>query len=215
MVIVIAIPVVAAQFLPWWGTLLVIVGEAGLLIFGTPRLIRFGAKRLAKRLFEAKSIVLRGAEVLVHDVQEVPKPESDPMYENHEPDGEDDDPDWQAYEAEREAQAARYVMVDCTITPRNATGVIQHWDPSDLQLCPYGKKTGFDWNQAEDDSTDDEDEGHIVEMTSVSADGDEADADDKFQGPQRLRLVFACPADLIGRAKLRYYFVSIGDLQLP
>ena len=40
-------------------------------------------------------------------------------------------------------------------------------------------------------------------------------AADKYTGPTRLRIVFACPPTLMGRVKFRYYFETFGDLVLP
>jgi len=38
---------------------------------------------------------------------------------------------------------------------------------------------------------------------------------DKVVGPTRLTIVFACPPQLRGRAKFRYYFETFGDLVVP
>ncbi|HQY87814.1 MAG TPA: hypothetical protein PK402_04095, partial [Tepidisphaeraceae bacterium] len=66
--IVIGIPILALKYLPTWGALLVISAEVLLLIVGGPKLIGWGIKRMAMRMFSVKSRVLRGATVVVHEV---------------------------------------------------------------------------------------------------------------------------------------------------
>ncbi|MEM1208605.1 MAG: hypothetical protein AAGI54_05000 [Planctomycetota bacterium] len=217
-VLLIAIPVVAAQFLPWWAVLLIVMVLAGVLIFGLPKLIGYGFKRFFVGLFEGKSRVLRGAEVIVHEVAEVPRPASLDAEEREDVPDEDGEA-FDTKEGEDDDELARYVMIDCTITPKPSTGKFQHWEPSELQLCPYDKSTKLDLS-GDDDPTDAEDEGHVVECSSVGdATSVEDDDDDgawgKYHGPMRLRLVFGCPESLVGRTKLRYYFEGIGDIRLP
>lgn len=220
-VVLIAIPVIAAQFLPWWAVLLVVVGLAALLIFGLPKLIGYGFKRFFVGMFEGKSRVLRGAEVIVHEVAEVPRPASLDA-ENPELDGMTADVDYVEVDEDKgeDDEPARYIMIDCTITPKPSAGKFQHWEPSELQLCPYDKPTKMDFD-GDDDPVGAEDEGHVVEASSVGAvesiedEEDDDDAYGKYHGPMRLRLVFGCPESLQGRAKLRYYFEGIGDIRLP
>ncbi|MEO0964307.1 MAG: hypothetical protein AAFY08_04235 [Planctomycetota bacterium] len=216
-VLLIAIPVIAAQFLPWWAVLLIVMVLAAVLIFGLPKLIGYGFKRFFVGLFEGKSRVLRGAEVTVHEVAEVPRPASLDAEEREDVPGEDGE----GFDTEvaDDDEPVRYVMIDCTITPKPSAGKFQHWEPSELQLCPYDKSTKLDLS-GEDDPTDAGDEGHVVECSSVgdaqSVEDEEGDdAYGKYHGPMRLRMVFGCPASLRGRAKLRYYFEGIGDIRLP
>ncbi len=57
-------------------------------------------------------------------------------------------------------------------------------------------------------------EGLVRSAKLVASDGSMTEAREQLNGEQRVRLVFACPAELRGRMKLQYYFESMGDLSL-
>src|SRR5215471_14095153 len=78
LVLLIAGPIIAAHFLPWWGTLVLIVLELAFLIFAVPRLIKWGFKAVLIGVFKAKSAVLKGATAEVHAVRLVPAPSKTP-----------------------------------------------------------------------------------------------------------------------------------------
>src|SRR5688572_4753833 len=115
----VALPVLTAQLVPWWGTVLIIVGE---LVF-----LRYTLFRVLGLMFGIFTWVglrvgvrgMRGASVVVHSVEVVPppapeqvvKPESGSVDED--PD-EDEDPD---DAPEPDPAGTRFVRVDCTVTP--------------------------------------------------------------------------------------------------
>lgn len=210
--VVISVPFVASYFLPWWGTLLVIIGEVVLLGVGLPALLKYVITKFAKGLFETKSKVLRNAQVEIHACELTTKPERDefPAPENGDEDSELEGDD----SSDLGPKVDRYVLVDCTITPdpRHA-GPMTHWDPFDFALAPYGKPMGIEHM----DGDTEHDEGSLESVKLTGPDGVEQDDNDfgKIAGPMRLRFIFSCPATLTGRAKLRYYFEGIGDIQLP
>lgn len=204
-VLAIGLPVVASQFLPWWGTLIFVLVEGVVLVKGIPKLLGAAVGGVAKRLFETKSVVLRDATVTLHDVREVSRPAgaaADREVENDEEDWDDE---------EDGPEAARYIEIDCTVIPAPPIGPMQHWDPFELQLCPFDKPTAFN----ADDDGDENDEASVHDVHALDDDGHAVEIDGKLTGSHRLRLVFACPATLQGRAKLRYYFESLGDIALP
>jgi hypothetical protein len=230
LVILIAIPAVAGQYLPWWGTLLVVLGELAVLVLAGPKLVKWGIVGFAKKMFMTKSQVLRGATLVVHDCREVPKPvaEEDPEFaaaerearekveaiagpQDAESDAEDADDEDDEEEPE-EKPPARYVLVEFTLTPTATGGRMQHWDPDDLRLIPHGKKPA---SIDDDNKSDDSDEAHAHTMHLIADDGSATDDIGKIVGPARLRAVFGCPEVLRGAAKLRYYFEDIGRVELP
>src|SRR5205085_1216964 len=78
LVLLIAGPVIAAHFLPWWGSLLLVVAELAFLVFALPKLIKWGFKGVLMGIFKAKSAVLRRATVDVHAVRIVSAPTKAP-----------------------------------------------------------------------------------------------------------------------------------------
>src|SRR4051812_25894946 len=51
LVLLIAGPIIAAHFLPWWGTLLLVVAELAFLVFAVPKLIKWGFKGVLMGIF--------------------------------------------------------------------------------------------------------------------------------------------------------------------
>ena len=74
LLVLIVPPIVAAQFLPWWGVVLFTIGEVMLLAIVGPKLAGWAFKRFLLGLMGMKSRVLRGAQVEVHDVRRSARP---------------------------------------------------------------------------------------------------------------------------------------------
>src|SRR6185369_11909738 len=207
-VVFIGIPAVSAKFLPVWGVLLVVVGEAAVLIVGGPRLIKYGVKRFLLGMFQTKSRVLRGAGVHVHRVEATVKPdEREPpatLLPEASPDGEAEPDDQQ------EPDHDNYVLVDFTLSPRPGQSRMQHYEPSELMLVPFDYKVKID-----EDPTSSTDAANCYQIRLIDESGGETEDFSKITGPAHLRAVFACPPTLRGRVKFQYYFETFGDLLLP
>lgn len=221
-VLLVGVPAVAAQFLPWWAVVLVFVGEVALLVLSIPKLIKFGFTRFAMGLFTTKSRVLHGAGVHVHRVEAVEKPGEDdepisPLIEQaaESPvEAHDDDNDEEATDDAEDESADRadyrYVLVEFTLTPRPGQSKMTHYEPSEIMLIPFDQKVAMDQNRLADGI------GAAVESIAViDESGNETPEFDKLTGKSRLRAVFACPPLLTGRVKFQYYFETFGDLLLP
>ena len=212
LVILIGIPVLAAQYLPWWETLLVVVGEVTLLILAGPKLFTYGVKRFAIGVFMTKSKVLRGATAVVHRVEPATAPEPADNIATGETEDQEERDDEDDQDEER-GGPRRYVLVEFTVTPQPGQSRMQFYDPSEMMLVPYDLKLSAD---PDADPTDDDARAASVDrLTLVNPDGTEVTEFDKITGPARLRIVFACPPTLTGRVKFRYYFETFGDLTRP
>ena len=106
--------------------------------------------------------------------------------------------------------ASEMVMLDCTITPRGGSSQMRFWEPDELLLVAFDAKIKMSHDPAADDNA-----GTIQNCSVIDQTGTEAEDFDKITGRNRIRAVFKCPPTLIGRAKLRYYFESFGDVMLP
>jgi len=196
----VAIVGVCAVYLSWWTTVLIVIALVMLAIRLIPSFASRGLSDVMKKLFDSKSRVLRDAVVHVHAVELTHPPaaviddETEQMF--------DDD--------ERDPGDTKYVLVDATITPGQSEGPMHHWEPAELRLVGFERDTSLE-AMADGDG----DGGDVLHAATVEADGSTADDLDKITGPQRLRLVFACPRSLSGRAKLQYYFEGIGDFRIP
>jgi hypothetical protein len=226
-VLLFAIPAVAAHYLPWWGVLLAIMAEMFALVNVLPKFLKYIVKRFALRLFLSKSRVLKGAKVKVHDVSLVARPVrrreiapdptaapartevtaadgtiiTTPVPPEGGPDADTDD--------ENSPKNNRYVLVDFTLTPAARSSRMQFYDPSELLLVPHNAKITL---------TEDPTEGisaPVHDLTLIDEAGAEIKDFDKLTGPSHLRAVFECPEPLHGRVKFRYYFEAFGDLTLP
>jgi hypothetical protein len=220
--LLIGIPAVSARYMPWWGTVLVVLGEGLLLLFLGPKLAGFAIRRFALGVFMTKSKVLRDATVSVHRVEPTERParraaddddddgnegeddedDTEPDEEESEPDDEDDDAD---------DKPVHYVLVDFTLTPKPGLSVMQFYDPSELMLAPFDHKVTFE----EDPTDDDAGLASVERLWLVNESGAETEDFDKITGPAHLRVVFECPQTLTGRAKFRYYFETFGEMTLP
>ena len=208
--VLIAIPAVAARFLPWWGTLLVIVAEVSLLVVGGPKLAVFAFKQFAMGLFNRKSRALRGARVRVHRVEPTEKPAS--LTESESPAEEDDETDDEPETPgePEEPDDRHYVLVEFTITPQANPAAMEYYDTSELMLIPYDAEV----DKSEDPTSGDH-AASVAEQWLIDESGKATSDFDKLTGPARLRTVFACPPTLHGRVKFQYYFEAFGDLMIP
>lgn len=244
-VLIVGVPAVASRYLSAGGTLAVIVCEGVFLLFFLPRLGGFAVKQFVKRLFMTKSRVLRGATADVHDVRPTHRPVTRAGRRDHSPEEEPsaaaeslalpdaastNDPDAPAVvtgdvidprshkdadndedgedDVEDPEANRRYVLVDFTLTPRPGASRMQFYDPSEILLVPHDARVDFDADPTEGGAD-------VAQLHQLDDAGAPHEVDDKLTGPARLRAVFACPPDLRGRVKFRYYFEAFGDLTLP
>jgi hypothetical protein len=231
LVLMFAIPAVAAHYLPWWGVILVLIGQVFVLLRAGPALIKYGAKRVFMRLFLTKSRVLKGAKVEVHEVRLTARPArrrqldsqaqaageqreeitaadgtivTTPVGSETEPDADEDG------EPDEETKNNRYVLIDFTITPPPASGQMQFYDPSELLLVPFNSRISPTEDPAADGVS-----ASAHDLTLIDESGGATKDFDKLTGPSHLRVTFQCPQSLRGRVKFRYYFEAFGDLTLP
>jgi hypothetical protein len=87
---------------------------------------------------------------------------------------------------------------------------MQFYEPDELLLVPFDAKTDMRTDPTADDSA-----GTIRKCAVIDENGNETEDFDKITGRNRIRAIFKCPATLVGRAKLRYYFENFGDVMLP
>jgi hypothetical protein len=221
-ILFVAIPTIASRFLPWWGVLLLVLGQIVLLVRLLPVLLKLGAERFVKNLIKQKSNTLRGAMVHVHRVELAGSAEPEPPSDRPlliEPDGtpvepeDDEEPGGDdRLDAERTPPLrGRLVLVEATITPAKASaGQLPWWDPSDLTLVPFDKRLEVG------DAAGESDEAVLQSVQQIDESGRVLEnVFGKLAGPARLRMVFDVPPLLHGRAKLRYYFESLGEVMLP
>jgi hypothetical protein len=216
--VLIAIPAIAARFLPWWGTLLVIFAEVTLLVVGGPKLVVFGLKHFALRMVGRKSRALRGAQVRVHRVEPTEKPapltQDDSAETEADDDDDDDDEDVSGEGASGAAEPAvsddrRYVLVEFTLTPQAGPAAMEYYDTTELKLVPYDAQVGLTEKPTSGHEAD------VVEQWLIDEAGTATRDFDKLTGPARLRTIFACPPTVRGRAKFQYYFEAFGDVMIP
>jgi hypothetical protein len=201
----IAVPLIASRYLSGWGTFAVIVAEIGLLAVVVPLLIGVSLRELRTvaaglfifplllwRLFRHffVSPLERASAALrgaTADVHDV-QPTEEPADAPRWPDG-------------TSAGERRYVLVDVTITPAGDDAGDRNYSPAALRLESVGG--------------DSRAEGEAVSVRLVDEAGSESEAVDRLRRRARLRIVFACPPALTGRARFRYYFATFGEVDLP
>ena len=167
------------------------LGALVLCLIGLIRITKFVGKaflKLGESLFESKSLVLRDAEAVIHEVTMAPTPESDEV---------SDQPELQFY------------FVDVTIQPKALEGanLFQCWDCSELLLVPFdAPKPSFD---SEEDTYESGCHVHAVEPLET-----EEEIAEKQRGDLRLRLHVGVPAE-VRRLKFQYYFETFGEVLVP
>src|SRR5690606_95755 len=108
--VIVAIPIVAGLYLPWWGTVLVIIAEIVALRLAVPRLLALALRRFGMRLLDTKSRVLRDASVRILRVEPYDGPSFRRTRELQSPEDEEE-----VFEAEATPPptfAGRHVMVE-------------------------------------------------------------------------------------------------------
>jgi hypothetical protein len=238
LVLMFAIPAIAARYLPWWGVVIVLIAEVFFLLRAGPALLKYGFKRFFLRIFLTKSRVLKGATVQVHEVRLTTRPArrrqlnaqpespdqqrtevtaadgtiiSTPVADS-DPDSQPDDQDVEDSDDDSQADSKndRFVLIDFTLTPIPGVSRMQHYEPSELLLIPINAKISLT-----EDPTSDGLSASAHDLTLIDPAGAQTKDFDKLTGPSHLRITFRCPQPLQGRVKFRYYFESFGDLALP
>jgi len=194
-------------FLPWYGALLIFVSApvvAGLAFFVFRKPI---LKAIFMLPFKAKSARLRGAEMTVKEVVQVPPiadaplegaPLEEEAREGAKPEGAPPAP----------TEPLAYYRLDVVIAPREAHGGFAHWEPGELMVVPLDAAPADDVDAPEDERIT----CHALEIFHEGR--FVAEEGMKYFGTERLRLTIAAPASLTG-AKLRYYFEELGSVSLP
>ncbi len=195
LVIVGALLVLAIRFLPWWASVLVVVG----LGLG----IRFGAGFVLRRVltlpFKAKGKVLSGATVDLHAIEPAPVPAV--SFEG------DEDEEMKAHllEEQAENEALHWYFIDMTITPTQASAAFGSWEPGELMFVSLDAKP----------QAIEEDEGSKLEDYQILIDGVfQEDEVGKQEGPQRVKFHVGLP-QAMHQIQLRYYFELFGNVQVP
>lgn len=195
--IVTALLVIAIKFLPWWGSLLLIV----ILLFG----LRFGAGYLFKQLmampFKAKGKVLAGATANVHGIRKVRPPirTLDPAAAN--------DPEEAQYleDEQKDDQRFHWYLMEITIIPNENNGQFTFWEPGELLFVDMAAKP-HDLESTVESKMDD----YRIFMDGTF----QKDDIGKHQGAQRIKFHVGLPPSLT-RFQLRYYFELFGQIALP
>lgn len=209
-----------------WGItgLLIFIGvvSVGLIILAVS--LKSIASKLITKLFiapfAAKGAVLKDAQVTIHSIT----PAEPPADWDSEPDEEDDytaeaDEDAEEEEDEEvepgarsEPEPRRWVYLDATITPGEAQGPFQLWEPSELGLA--GPNAASAQGIEDMDGDEDEDVGEIADYR-LWRDGDwSVDDEGKVPGEQRVRLHVGLNPSVTA-FRFRYYLEVFGHVVVP
>ena len=215
----VALPVLTARLVPWWGTVLIIFGE---LVF-----LRYALFRILGLMFGIFTWVglrvgvrgMRGAKVEVHSVEVVPPPGPE-QFVRSESGSVDEDPDEDEGEdpddaPEPDAPGTRFVKVDCTITPspkvQASDWPVKHYDAGSFTIS----SEGFAWPRfppADDETRT----GQLVAAAVVEGGKPRPIApDEQLLGSQRLEMIFKCPPTLKGPAKLKFVILPLAAVNVP
>jgi hypothetical protein len=199
LLILIACGVLAAIYLPWWGTVggIVLIILAGKIFGG--RIV----ESLFKIPFRAKGAVLRGATADVHSLTPIARPAAKTAAAAAAGEAEDGGDDGGTEEdADR-----RFYVLEVTVKPVvHEGGAFQLWEPGELLLVSQDAK-------AED--TDDDGELCNIKQIEIESEGQFAkDEGMKYGGLQRLRLTLAVAPDA-RQLQFRYNFELFGKVSLP
>jgi hypothetical protein len=210
----IALPVMTAPLVPWWGTLLIILGE---LVF-----LRYTLFKILGLMFGIFTWVgirigvsgMRGARVDIHSVKVVPPPGPEQVV-RPESGSVDLDPDEEDEAREPDPAGTRFVRVECTVTPSpklaTSNWPAKHYDAGSFTISSQR----FVWPKfpPEDDPT-----RTGVLAAAALMDGETVTpiaADKQVLGSQRLALTFKCPPSLKGPAKLKFIVLPLATVDVP
>ena len=216
----VALPVVTAPLVPWWGTLLIVFGELVFLRYALFKILGFMFGTFVWVGLRMGVRGMRGARVDIHSVKVVPRPGPDEIVRS-ESSSIDEDPGEGEGEGrgdaapEPDAPGTRYVKVDCTVTPspkvQASNWPAKHYDAGSFKISSQR----FDWPTfpPKDDETR---TGGLVAAAVVNGDAATPIAPDKqLLGNQRLALTFKCPGTLKGPAKLKFVILPLATLDVP
>ncbi|BDM83890.1 hypothetical protein [Acaryochloris marina] len=193
LIILTALLVIAIKFLPWWGSILLLVGIA----FA----IRFGGGYLFKRMllipFKVKGKALSNAEVEVHSVTLASEPIREATSEEDEE---------YLREERLEDQQLVWYFFDLTITPQPKSEGFIYWEPGEIIFARMDTKPH---QLDEDDSVSKLHDYKIFEGETF-----QEDEDCKYQGPLRLKFHAGLQPHL-KEVQLRYYFELFGNIEIP
>ena len=213
--VLIALPIATAPSVPWWGTVLIVVGE---LVF-----LRYALFKILGLMFGLFVWVglrmgvrgMRGARVDIHSVNVVPRPGPEAMVRPESGSVDETPEEADAAAAEPDPPGTRYVKVECTVTPspkvQASNWPVKHYDAGSFKIS----SEGFAWPTfpPKDDETR---TGELV-AAAVVDDGSTTPVapDQQLVGSQRLALTFRCPETLRGRAKLKFIVLPLAALDVP
>lgn len=210
LVALVAVPVVAAGFVPWWGTVLVILAELVFLRYTLFRILGMMFAIFVSVGLRLGTMNMRGAKVEVHGVKVVPKPELAAVPKPNS--GSVDLEEHEASVLEPDGEGTRYVQVDCTITPAaNAAGPVRHFDAGGFKLSSEGLAL------PKFPPTDDVAKTGQVFAAAVVKDvvSTPVPLDEPLVGSQRLELVFKCPPTLKGKVRVKYIVLKLAEIAIP
>lgn len=183
----------AGLFAAWLGRRAI----AGMIVSSVSGVAVKSLTDLATNMFEAKSVVLRDAEAEVHAIEEV------------------DERLLSLEERQNVPEGSRILRIEFTLCPsQTREGPFQMYEPAEMDIVPFAADTSREHVCREDVSIDDVVSAVPIRITPINDDGTPA-RETMFDRAQRYEGLYACPAALSGRCKFRYYFESIGDMQLP
>jgi hypothetical protein len=206
----IALPALLAPLVPWWGVVLIVLGELVFLRYTFLRILGFMFGVFVWAGLRVGVRGMRGARVEVHAIRVVPPPGPDEVVRR-----ESGSVDHAEGEAEPDAPGTRYVRVECTVTPspkvQAGNWPVKHYDAGSFKLSSQR----FAWPSFP--PTDDETRtGEVVAATVLDgATATPVASDKQLLGSQRLALTFKCPPTLKGPAKLKFVILPLATLEVP
>jgi hypothetical protein len=206
----IVVPCIAAAFLPWWGTLLVVLGELVFLRYTLFRIVGMMFAIFVSVGLRLGTMNMRRARVDVHGISIVPKPDLSLVPKPNT--GSVDLEEHEAAVLEPDAEGTRYVKLDCTITPAaNAAGPVRHFEAGGFKLSSEGLAL------PKFPPTDDPTKTGEVFAAALVKDGVSIPIplDEQLVGSQRLDLVFKCPPTLTGKVKLKFMVIKLAEVVVP
>ena len=225
--------VLAFKYLDAGWAILAVLALVGFTLYALPKLLVRGAtgwiQRKAIGLMDAKSAVLRDAQIQVESLDWIERPS-----DNEEELDEDDEP------IERPAHLLRMTASirpagsaeAGKVLPKNQTPM-QFYEPGELILVPANAPSlrekmsnlfgGGDGDSDDEDRVnpevedidDDGDESHQAHCVDARILGEENEGADKVAGINRVKLDFDVPAEMTGPVKPRYYMEDFPAFDLP